>query len=120
MNKRRISDVIMATTGFILSPLSWWNDMLVNVPLAYLFSWPFSRMHEQLFVPAFITGYWLTNLLGLLMLHLGSAGLLKKQHDKFSFKFSFVVSLIYSALIFVIVMLGWIESPAEYLSMRNS
>lgn len=115
MNKRRLSDVIMATAGFILSPLSWWNDMLVNVPLAYLFSWPFSAMSEQLFVPAFIIGYWLTNLLGLVMLHLGSAGLLKKQRDKFSFKSSFVVSLIYSALIFVIVMLGWIESPADYL-----
>ncbi len=43
--------------------------MLVNVPLAYLFSWPFSAMHEQLFVPSFIIGYWLTNLLGLVMLH---------------------------------------------------
>lgn len=115
MNKRRLLDAIMATTGFILSPLSWWNDILVNVPLAYLFSWPFSAMHEQLFVPSFIIGYWLTNLLGLIMLHLGSAGLLQKQQDKFSFKTSFVVSLIYSALIFVIVMLGWVESPAEYL-----
>ena len=115
MNKRRLLDAIMATTGFILSPLSWWNDILVNVPLAYLFSWPFSAMHEQLFVPSFIIGYWLTNLLGLIMLHLGSAGLLQKRQDKFNFKTSFVVSLIYSALIFVIVMLGWVESPAEYL-----
>ena len=89
--------------------------MLVNVPLAYLFSWPFSAIHEQLFVPAFITGYWLTNLLGLVMLHLGSVGFVKKRNYKFSFKFSFVVSLIYTALIFIIVMLGWLESPAEYL-----
>ena len=115
MNKRRLSDVILATTGFILSPLTWWNDLLVNVPLAYLFSWPFSAMHEQLFVPAFLTGYWLTNLLGLVMLHFGSAGLLKKQQDKFSFKSSIVVSLIYSVLIVIIVMLGWLESPIEYL-----
>lgn len=89
--------------------------MLVNVPLAYLFSWPFSVLHEQLFVPAFIFGYWLTNLFGLMMLHRGSAGLLKKQHDKFSFKKSFIVSLIYSALIFAVVLLGWLESPAQYL-----
>ncbi|MFC1589409.1 hypothetical protein ACFL3P_03960 [Pseudomonadota bacterium] len=119
MNKRRLSDAMIATAGFILSPLTWWNDLLVNVPLAYLFSWPFSAIHEQLFVPSFILGYWLTNLLGLLMLHFGGAGLLKKQRDKFSIKNSFVVSLIYSALIFIIVMLGWIESPTEYL-MENS
>lgn len=115
MNKRRLSDVIIATTGFILSPLTWWNDMLVNVPLAYLFSWPFSAMHEQLFMPSFIIGYWLTNLLGLVMLHLGGVGFFKKQHDKFSFKSSFIVSLIYSALILIVVMLGWLESPTEYL-----
>lgn len=89
--------------------------MLVNVPLAYLFSWPFSSLHEQLFAPAFITGYWLTNLLGLVMLHVGSVGLMKKQHDKFSFKFSLMVSLLYSGLIFVVVMLGWVEPPTEYL-----
>jgi hypothetical protein len=105
--------------GFILSPLTWWNDMLVNVPLAYLFSWPFTAMGEQFFVPAFITGYWLTNLLGLVMLHHGSVGVFKNQHDKFSFKSSLIVSLIYSILIFVVVMLGWISSPTEYL-MRNS
>ena len=115
MNKRRFLDALMATTGFILSPLTWWNDLLVNVPLAYLFSWPFSAMHEQLFVPSFIIGYWLTNLLGLLMLHYGGAGFLKKQRDKFSLKTSVVISLIYSFIIFVIVMLGWIESPMEYL-----
>jgi len=92
--------------------------MLVNVPLAYLFSWPFSVLHEQLFVPAFIFGYWLTNLLGLMMLHRGSTWLLKKQRDKFSFKKSFVVSLIYSALIFAVVMLGWLESPAQYLKQN--
>lgn len=116
MKKRRISDAIMAIAGFILSPLSWWNDMLVNVPLAYLFSWPFSAMHEKLFVPAFIIGYWLTNLLGLLMLHLGTMGFLQKKNDKFSFKFSFIVSLIYSILILVIVKQGWVESPVEYLN----
>lgn len=93
--------------------------MLVNVPLAYLFSWPFSAMHEQLFVPSFILGYWLTNLVGLLMLHYGSVGFLREKHDKFSFKHSFVVSLIYSVVIFIIVMLGWVESPTEFL-MRNS
>lgn len=115
MNKRRLSDVILAVVGFILSPLTWWNDLLVNVPLAYLFSWPFSAIHEQLFVPSFILGYWLTNLVGLLMLHYGSSGLLKKQRDRFSIKNSFVVSLVYSTLIFVVVILGWVESPTEYL-----
>jgi hypothetical protein len=112
---RRLTQLIIMTVGFILSPLTWWNDPLVNVPLAYLISWPFAAMHPPLFAPAFILGYWLTNLLGLLMLHYGGAGFFEKQRDRFSFKSSIVVSLMYSVLIFIIVMLGWIESPAEYL-----
>jgi len=93
--------------------------MLVNVPLSYLFSWPFAAIDEQFFAPAFITGYWLTNLLGLVMLHHGSVGIFKNQRNRFSFKSSLMVSLIYSILILVVVMLGWISSPTEYL-MRNS
>jgi len=89
--------------------------MLVNVPLAYLFSWPFAAIDEQFFVPAFLIGYWLTNLLGLVMLHYGSVGVFKNQREGFSFRSNLMVSLIYSVLILVVVMLGWIEPPTEYL-----
>lgn len=116
VNSRRIANAVMAVVGFILSPLSWWNDLVINVPLAYLFSWPFAAIDEQLFLPGFIFGYWLTNLLGFIMLHLGSVGFLKKQRDKYDFKSGFMVSLIYTSVILAIVMLGWVESPTRYLS----
>ncbi len=38
---------IVAVIGYLLSPLSWWNDLFVNVPLAYLFALPFSLLHEH-------------------------------------------------------------------------
>lgn len=116
MNSRRIMNAVIAVFGFILSPLSWWNDLVINVPLAYLFSWPFAAIDERLFVPGFILGYWLTNLLGFVMLHLGSVGFLKKQRDQYDFKSGFLVSLIYTAVILAIVMLGWIEPPSHYLN----
>ena len=31
---RKMSGGVMAFIGFMLSPLSWWNDLFVNVPLA--------------------------------------------------------------------------------------
>jgi hypothetical protein len=65
---------VIAAIGFVLSPLSWWNDVVVNVPLAYLFAWPFSAWDERLYVPAFVLGYWLTNIAGLVLLHKGIAG----------------------------------------------
>ena len=106
----------MAVVGFILSPLSWWNDLVINVPLAYLFSWPFAAIDERWFVPGFILGYWLTNLLGFIMLHLGSVGFLKKQRDQYDYKSGFLVLLVYTAVILAIVMLGWIDPPTRYLN----
>ena len=29
---------ILAVIGWVLSPLTWWNDLLVTIPIAYGFS----------------------------------------------------------------------------------
>jgi hypothetical protein len=64
----RVSGGILATVGFILSPLSWWNDLLVNVPLAYAFATVVGLFARDLFVPALLVGYWLTNVVGFVLL----------------------------------------------------
>lgn len=119
-NRRYLLNVFLATTGFILSPLSWWNDLVVNVPLAYLCSLPFSLIDERLFLPGFILGYWLTNLLGFLLLHLGGEGLILKKQPGYNIKRSLLVSIIYTVLMVVFVMLGWLTPPSEYLHFLES
>jgi membrane protein implicated in regulation of membrane protease activity len=37
--KRKVTGGVLAFAGFMLSPLSWWNDLFVNVPLALVFAW---------------------------------------------------------------------------------
>jgi hypothetical protein len=107
-------NISLVSIGFILSPLTWWNDLIVNVPLAYLLSAPFSMIDEKLFLPCFVIAYWLTNLLGLLMLHWGSRGLLKKQHAVPGIKHSLIISVIYSGIIILMAKLGWLTSPSVY------
>jgi len=58
-------DAVVFALGFILSPLSWWNDLVVNVPLAYILSYPFTILDQSFFLSAFILAYWFTNLLGI-------------------------------------------------------
>ena len=113
--KQKLIHVVIATIGFILSPLTWWNDMIVNVPLAYLFSLPFSLINEQLFLPSFILGYWLTNLLGFLLLHYGGEGLVHQRRPTISIKRSIIISVIYSVIMVILVLLGWLAPPTEYL-----
>jgi hypothetical protein len=113
--RHRLVDVVLVTGGFILSPLSWWNDAVVNVPLAYLFSLPFSLVSNTLFLPSFLLGYWLSNLLGFLMMHWGGEGLLRRRYPTISVRHSVFVSLVYSIAILILVLLGWIPPPSDYL-----
>ena len=71
---RRLGSGIVAVIGYLLSPLSWWNDPFINLPLAWLFASLVSLASHPLFVPAMIVGYWLTNIVGLLMMAHGTAG----------------------------------------------
>ncbi|MDY6855161.1 MAG: hypothetical protein SWO11_10735 [Thermodesulfobacteriota bacterium] len=90
--------------GFILSPLSWWNDLFVNFPLAFGFAWfvgkflnVFFVIHSWLFINLFIGGYFLTNLIGFLMIHYSIFGL--KKENKGSVKKQMAISLVYTLLI---------------------
>jgi hypothetical protein len=55
--KVRVKSFLVAIIGFILSPLSWWNDLFVNIPLAYLFAIPFGWISKQYFLPSLIVGF---------------------------------------------------------------
>src|ERR1043165_8386248 len=69
--KRKVSGGILAIVGFMLSPLSWWNDLFVNVPLALAFAWLVSFFYRPAFEACLIAGYWLTNVWGCALMHKG-------------------------------------------------
>jgi hypothetical protein len=117
--KRRVFDSLLATVGYILSPLSWWNDLFVNVPLSYAFSYPFTLIDESLFLPTFILGYWLSNWLGFILLHRGVAGWLAKDKPSMGLRGGLVVAIVYTIVIAVLVWIGWIPVPTELLSGRS-
>jgi len=58
MLKRKLKGGFLATVGFILSPFSWWNDLVVNIPIAYGIGYLFGRISESLFLGAMLIGYW--------------------------------------------------------------
>jgi len=104
----------LATIGFLLSPLSWWNDIFVNIPLAYLFATPFSLIKKDFFLPAFVVGYLLTNVLGLILMHHGLKGLFNKKKDNRKILKDVIIALIYTLLIILLVIFGVVKSPQNY------
>jgi hypothetical protein len=104
--------------GFILSPLSWWNDLFVNIPLSYLFALPIGLINKSLFIPGFIAVYWGINILGLILMYHGSNRMFVKKEE--SFKKILIKTLIwsttYTIIIILLVVIGIIKLPMEYLT----
>jgi multisubunit Na+/H+ antiporter MnhG subunit len=114
--KRKVSGGILAVIGYMLSPLSWWNDMFVNVPLALVFAWLVSFSYRPAFEACVIVGYWLTNALGLVLMHKGAHKVLSEKDKAYSSRDllrDVGISLLYTALIVMLLKLKILQ-PIEY------
>ncbi len=62
-------NAVVFTVGLILSPITWFNDPIVNVPIALALTHLLTRvLSEELFTPIFTASYVFTNVLGLLLM----------------------------------------------------
>lgn len=69
----------MVAIGYALSPLSWWNDALINIPLAWLMASVMTRLAPLPFEAAMLIAYWITNLTGFLLMYVGGKGFSRNQ-----------------------------------------
>ena len=113
----RMKGTLLGVLGFILSPFSWWNDLFVNIPLAYLVALPFSLINRDLLLPALVIGYWLTNIIGLVLLQSGVRRLANGgEVPPMKWKTAIVASLAYTAALTALALSGWLKTPWEYLT----
>jgi hypothetical protein len=115
--KRKVTGGVLALAGYMLSPLSWWNDLFVNVPLALVFAWLVSWFYKPAFAASLVVGYWLTNVLGFILMHKGGQKLLSEKQGRYSWR-DFCrdvgISLLYTALIVVLVKFGVLKPIQSY------
>jgi hypothetical protein len=69
---KRLRGGVLLSIGYMLSPLSWWNDLIFNLPVAYLFGHVCSLFSKDFLIPGSIVGYWLSNVLGILLMQAGA------------------------------------------------
>jgi hypothetical protein len=108
----KIRGGILVTIGYLLSPASWWNDFFINIPLAYLFAFPFGLISKNLFMPFLIIGYWLTNIAGFMLMHYGVKNMTSKGKSPYSRKEIFrdiLVSILYTLIVVILVEVGWLK-----------
>ena len=119
--KRRTAGGILTVIGFMLSPLSWWNDLFVNVPLALAFAWLVSWFYKPAFEASLVVGYWLTNVLGLILLHKGAQKIVSEKPSRYSRRDllrDIGISLLYTVLIVGLVKLGIVQPIQSYSKGR--
>jgi hypothetical protein len=81
MTKKILSGFLIFV-GFLLSPLCWWNDLIINLPIAYLCGELGKIIAEDLGVWFTIAGYWLTNVAGMILMQIGSQGLVTQNNHE--------------------------------------
>ncbi len=117
--KRKAHGGILGFIGFMLSPLSWWNDLFVNVPLAVAFAWVISLVYKPAFTTAAIVGYWLTNVLGFVLMHKGAQKAMTAEEKPYTarrFAMDLVVSLLYTLLIVFLARIGVLKPVTDYFA----
>jgi hypothetical protein len=68
--------------GYMLSPLSWWNDLFFNLPIALVFGYAISWFNPNWFLPGTIMGYWISNVLGIVMMQFGAVDMFMEQENQ--------------------------------------
>ena len=115
--KRKITGGVLATAGYMLSPLSWWNDAFVNLPLALLFAWVASAFYHPAFEASLVIGYWLTNVIGFVLMQKGAQTMLADRGKKYSRRDllrDVGISLVYTGLIVMLLKLGVLKPFKGY------
>jgi hypothetical protein len=115
--KDKFKGGLLGFIGFMLSPLSWWNDAFVNLPLAHAFGWLVSLVHQPAFEPAVIVGYWLTNVTGFVLMHKGIHGMLTPEEKlkwKPEIRKDLLISLAYTLALVVLMKLKLVKPYGEY------
>lgn len=108
MMKKILAGIIFLI-GFILSPFSWWNDILVNIPLAYFLAIPFCKISKGFFLFAFMFFYVMTNVIGIIMIRRSAIFLKNKEQKKYTkkqIKIDIIMMVIFTILIFILVKIN--------------
>jgi hypothetical protein len=104
--------------GYLLSPLCWWNDLLFNLPIAYGFGYMCSLFSPKLLIPCSIIGYWLSNVVGILLMQLGSVDVFQNEPKERNLKkelfTGLVSSTVFTLVIILLIQFKIIDTPVFF------
>ena len=120
LHMKRLKCTLLSVAGYILSPLSFWNDLFVNFPIAYLFGLLCGFIAQDLFLPGLIGGYWLSNAAGIVLLHKGIVCMINPDHPMKITKSELIKSglwtFAYTGVLIILVKAGILKFLPDYFN----
>lgn len=105
----------MVVLGYLLSPLSWWNDLIFNLPVAYGVGYLGNLLFPGHLLVFTIAGYWLSNVAGILLMQFGLVEVWQDAPQERNFKKDLLTgvasSTVYTLIIFALVHFHVLEMP---------
>ncbi len=115
----RLRGLLLLGLGWLLSPLCWWNDLVINLPLAWGFARLLQLWRPEWFGPGLVIGYWLSNVVGILLMQSGALTALRREPgsaDPFrELATGLLTSTLYTLVVVLLVNRGVIASPLPAL-----
>jgi len=98
---------VIFVTGWLLSPFTFWNDLFVNIPIAYILALLAVRFLKTDFLVMSVIMYWLTNIIGVFMMILSGKALVKnKEYAIKELQKFLLIVIVYTAVIIVLHKVG--------------
>ena len=93
--------------GWMLSPLTFWNDAFVNIPFSYLCASLLFRFMRADFLTLMLIMYWMSNGLGLYMMYASGRAIFKDRAEVSKALITFIVTVIvYSVILLALDRIG--------------
>lgn len=93
--------------GWMLSPLTFWNDAFINIPIAYLCAALLARVIKADFLFLTLVFYWLSNVFGVLMMYSSGKSIMQDKRDRLNALRTLLITVVtYSMLIIILNRIG--------------
>jgi len=94
----------LAIIGWLLSPVTWWNDAFVNIPIAYALASVMAWFWAKSFLAAFVIFYWATNVLGSWLLLISGRELIKSRITPKRERLFNILTVVYCIVMSILIL----------------
>jgi len=96
--------------GWTLSPLTFWNDAFVNIPISYFAANMVMKFFRVDFITTLVVFYWITNFVGLSLMYASGNYMVKSVRGVLKELLSLIITVsIYTTILTILGKIGIIK-----------